>query len=354
MAYFPTPTNVFIANHEATNGLVADFSRNIGKFALPKYAQYVKVDDIKGFWVEMTVEQAGRVLDTTGMDVIWGDGNDQPDFNGQLESFTWQSYLAHRRVDGVVLGEQTVDMARWDILKQHAAGAAQRMMTRRTAIVTSLLTTTGNFLSAHLVNVDSPPSAISTIGNLDAATSSNKDIKRTLDYLFTAITKSTLGAVEQDDMMLVMNPNTAQKLSITSEIVDTLKQSPYAMGILENASLGGSSLSNGWGIGPKLYGYNVCVESTVKVTTAKGASTVTKDFVWPDGYIAMVSRPGALGSAVAGAPSFSSVSLFLKDEMLTETKHDVDNKRHISRIIDTYDAKITSQLSCGLIYNALT
>lgn len=353
MSYAPSSTNVFIPNHEATNGMIADFSRNPNSFALPRYAQYLKVDAIRGFWAEMVVEQAGRVIDAAGEDVLWADGADQPDFASNLESFDWRSFFCKRRVDGVVLGEMLVEQAKWDVLKQHMQQVAQRVMTRRTSIVSSLLTTTGNYLSAHVINVDSPPSGLTGIGNLDAATSSNRDIKKTLDYTYMQINKATLGAVKQRDVHLVMNPVTAQKLSITNEMSDFLKQSPFATQLLQG-SLDNPEFDGQWGLPAKLYGYNVCVEDTVRVSTVKGASSTTKGYVWPDGYIAMISRPGALGSGSVDRGSFSTVTLFLKDEMVTETKHDVDHKRHTGRVIDTFDAKITSQLSGALIYNALT
>ena len=86
---------------------------------------------------------------------------------------------------------------------------------------------------------------------MDVATSANVDIKRTLDYAAELIYQGTLGAVAQGDLCVVMNPMTARRLSATQEIRDTLKQSPFAMQIVEN-QLGSV---NNWGMPDKLYGY---------------------------------------------------------------------------------------------------
>lgn len=348
-ATFPGMYNTYIANHEATNKMVVDFSRNVDKFALPKWAQYVPVKTNRGFYLEMTVEMAGRLYSTDGADMAWADGQDAPRNAGQTEAFDWKSYITGRYMTGFELGQLAAEQASWDVVAQHSRIHAQRMMTLRTQRAVTLATTTGNYLSTHLINVASPPSGLSLSGRLDAATSTNMDIKRTLDFAFTQINKATLSAVDQMDVLLVMNPITAQRLANTQEIRDTVKQSPFAMDLITK-QLGPAQ---NFGLPNSLYGYTPVIESTVKVTTFKGAATTTKDYVLGDGNILFCSRPGGL-VGVEGAPSFSTFSVFMKEEMTVETKHDVDNRRHVGRVIDDFDVKMTAPISGVLIYNAIT
>src|SRR5690606_30153563 len=74
-ATIPGGSNAYIPSHEASGKLVVDFSRNPSKFALAKYAQIVPVTEQLGYYLEMTVEEAARVLDDDGFDVDWPDGN---------------------------------------------------------------------------------------------------------------------------------------------------------------------------------------------------------------------------------------------------------------------------------------
>jgi hypothetical protein len=344
-AQFPGQFNTYVPNTESSKNLVADFSRNPEDFALPQYVQYIPVDKNKGFYTEMTVEMAGRIVNPH--DSRWADGDYQPRLTGSTEKFEFKPYQAQRHIYGFEIGEMAADQASWDILAQLARHAAQRAMTNRTLDLITFASNTSNYLSAsHVFNVASAP--ITLAGRLDAALSTNMDIKKTLDYCAEFIHIQTLGAVTQDQIMFVMNPTTARALSNTQELRDTVKQSPMAQQLIE-AQLGPWTQ---WGLPGELYGYKIIIENTVRVSTKKGATT-SKDFVLGDGNILVMSRPGGL-EGVEGAPSFSSYTAFIKDEMIVEQKHDQDNKLYTGRVIDTFDFRQTAPLASMIITNALT
>lgn len=347
-ASFPGQYNTYVPSTEATQNLIADFSRNPDRFRLAEWCQYVPVQANKGFYTQMTVQMAGRLVSATGDDLRWADGNEAPRQTTGLEAFEFKPYVTQRYMSGFELGEMAAEQASWDVLAQHARIHAQRMMTLRTNIAATLATTAGNFDSDKQIDIASAPADLNISGKLDVATSANMDIKRTLDYSAELIFQSTLGAVQQQDIMFVMNPLTARRLSVTQEIRDTLKQSPFAMQIVEK-QLGPA---NNWGMPKELYGYNIVVEDAVKVTSLKSA-TLARSYVWPDGVIVACSRPGGL-DGVEGAPSFSTFQAFLKTEMLVESKHDNDNKRHVGRVIDDFDIRMVAPLSAVHITGALT
>ena len=348
MASAPGQFNTYIPSTESTNNLIADFSRNPDKFRLAEWCQYVPVEKNKGFFTEMTVEQAGRIVNADGDDMRWADGTEAPRQSFGLETFEFKPYVTERYVSGFELGEMAAGQASWDVIAQHARIHAQRMMTLRTVKAVAIAGAAGSYLSANQIDINSPPADLNTSGRLDVATSANVDIKRTLDYAAELIYQGTLGAVAQSDLCVVMNPMTARRLSVTQEIRDTLKQSPFAMQIVEN-QLGSV---NNWGMPDKLYGYNIVCEDAVKVTTIKGATTA-RDYVLADGTIFVCSRPGGL-EGVEGSPSFSTFQTFLKTEMLVESKHDQDNKRHVGRIVDDFDVRMVAPLSGVHITNTLT
>lgn len=343
-AAFPSQYNTFLPSTEATKHLVVDYSRNPNDFALPQYVQYVPVKKNVGRYIEMTVEMAGRILQTDGADMLWADGADAPAGNANLESFEFKPYLTQRFASAFNIGELAAEQAEWDILAQHARIHAQRMMTLRTQKVVTLLQTSGNWPSAHTSAV----SSISGVtGKHDVSTTARKDIKRSLDYGADVIRKATLGAVKPSELVYVVSPGYARKISVSQEIVDHIKGSPAA----EEEIKKGLGPNSQYGLPSTLYGYPVRVEDAVKVTSRKGATKATS-YIMSDGSPVLVSRVGGL-EGVEGSPSFSTVTLFLKEEMTVESKHDRDNRKHTGRVVDDFDEVLTSAISGFLFTSAV-
>ena len=345
---YPGQFNTYVESVEATQNMLVDFSRNPSRFALPQYVQYVPVSLNKGLYTRMTIEPAGRLLTPDGADALWADGTDAPRHTGTNESFTFEKYVCKRYVDGFEVGNDAAEQASWDLLAQSARITAQRAMTRRTNIVVSQMTNLANYAADKEFDVDSAP--ISLAGKLDAALSTNMDLKRTLDYCALNITKDVLSAVQPSDIQFVMNPVTANALSNSQEIRDYLKQNTTSFQMIEGAKY---TNAENYGLPPKLYGYNIVVEDAVKVTGKKGAASIVKDYCLADGQIVVTSRVGGL-EGVEGAQSFSTWQVFFKEEMIVESKNDADNKRNVGRIIDYYDVQQVSPLTGMIIYNAIT
>lgn len=342
-AAFPGQYNTFIPNMAASGGLEVDFSRNVKDFALPKYCQYVTTQKNIGRYLEMTVEQAGRLLNVDGADVEWPDGTISPKGVGNTESFEFKGFTTKRRNFPFLLGELAVEQAEFDVLAKHARYAAQRAMTYRTLNVITALETSGNWDSAHTSAV----SSISGVtGKHDVSTTARMDIKRSLDHAADQIRKSTLGAVKNEDLIFLISPGYARKISVCQEIVDYIKQSTVAKEYIQG-KLGPNAQ---YGLPPVLYGYNVVVEDAVRVSTRKGAASTTKSYVKADASPVLLSRPGGL-EGVEGAPSFSTVTLFFKEEMTVESKHDRDERMHLGRVVEDYATVVTAPIS-GYLFTA--
>ena len=324
--------------------MVVDFSRNPSKFAIAKYAQIVPVKQNVGYYLKMTVEQAGRIVNSDLADMYWGDGQDEPSFNDGTESFDFLSFTSKRYASGFRIGYLAGEQAGWDILAQHSRIHAQRMMTGRTQLAATALQTSGNYDATHTSAVSSIPGVI---GKWDVSTTARKDIKRSLDYAADQIRMDTLGAVDISDLMLVISPDCARAMSVSQEIVDYIKGSTDALKEIR----GEIGPLNGYGLPETLYGYKVVVEDAVKVTSRRGATKVSS-YVFGRTSPVMVARPGSL-EGVYGSPTFSTITLFVKEEMTVESKNDPDNRRTRGRIVDDEVPILTASVSGFLFTSAV-
>ena len=335
-ATFPNQYNTFVPSTDATDNMVVDFSRNPKKFKLPNYIQYVPVDKNVGVYTKMTVEMAGRVLDEDGADMSWADGNDAPDGKGNLEAFEMPTYRTQRFAPTFRMGEMAAEQASWEVVAQHSRHAAQRAMTLRSLRVITQMKAAGNYPTGHTSAVTAIPGVT---GHLDLSTVARSDIKRTLDYGAEKIQLATLSAVQPEDMMVIISPTAARKLSVTAEFRDFMKQQASSPKLI-TSNLGPH---NNYGMPEKIYDYNLVVEDTVRVSTRKGETT-SKAFILDEDTMIMCSRPGEL-VGVEGAPTFSTWTLFLKEEMTVESKHDRDNRVHKGRCVDDHGVEMTAPIS---------
>lgn len=341
---FPGAYNTFVANHEATRSMVVDFSRNPSAFPVNRYIQVVPVDEPTGYYLAMTVEERGRIRNTDGSEFKWADANDAPSGQDGTESFEYKAYRQERYAFPFRFGDMTVKNASWDIVAQHSAIKAQQAMTHRTQQVVTLLTTSANYPSANT-------SAVSSIsGNSGAwnqSTVARQDIKRSLNFAAETILDATLTGVKLSDLVLIISSSCARQIAECQEIVDYIKSSPDAKAQLvgDKASLNAKR----YGLPDQLYGFDLVIEDTRKVTSKKGATRAVSQ-IWPVASAALVSRPGGL-VGVAGAPSFSTATVFVNKayEMAVETVDDRANKRTMGRVIDMFDVRMTAG-SAGFLF----
>lgn len=342
VAAFPSGHNTFVP---VPNGTVIDFSRDPSKFALNRYTQIIPVQKNEGLYLEMTVEQAGRLITSDQAEFRWPDGSNAPQNEDGTESFQWRNYRAERFQYGAKLGDLSVAQAEWDIKNQHMRICLQQAMTARTNSVVSVLTNSANYDSSHRSAVALIPG---NSGTFAASTTARQDIKRALNHAAQVIMKDTLSVVGPDDLMIVMSPKAAARIAECQELVDHVKHSrdslPQFKGEISTGRL--------FGLPAKLYGYDVVVEDASKTTNRKGA-TRNAVHVWPDTSIAMVSRVGGLVGKEG--PNFSTAALFVygPDDMAVEQKHDTENRVHSVRVIDHFQAKMVAPVSGFLFTDAI-
>lgn len=346
-AVFPSGSNTFVRDHESSGRLTVDFSRNPKKFALNRYIQIIPTKKTAGYYLNMTVEEAGRLLNTDGAEFDWPDGADAPSGVDGTESAAFLEFRTKRKAYAVRLGEMAVDQASWDISQQHLNIKAQQAMTSRTQDVVTAMTTSGNWSSTHVAAA----SAISgNSGTWAASTTARQDVKRSLNTAAIQILQDTLSAIDETSLRVVLGPTDAMNLSQCQEIVDHIKGSPDALAQIRG-ELPGKNVR--FGLPDKLYGFEIIVEDAVKVTSRKGATRATS-FVFPQGSAVMCSQVGGL-IGVENTPNFSTAVLFVyeKDEMAVERQYDNWNKRHDARVIDNRAAYVIAP-SSGFLFTGIS
>jgi hypothetical protein len=343
---YPSGTNTFVPSFEASGQLVIGYSRNPKAFALPRYCQYVKSPKTTGYYLKITAQEAARVV--TVQDDIWPDGASAPSGADNQESFNFLPFLTERYAYPFFLGRKAVDQAAWAIREEHAMIAAQRAMTARTVLAFNALTTSTNWTAAGSdpdMGADHTNTATSLGGGTWASsTTTNLYIKSTLNAVAVQINIDTLGKVGNDvgvEHCIVLSPRDAAEISQSAEIHDYIKGSYWAKEEITE----GLSPNNKFGLPSSIYGYPLCIESAVRVTTRKLDASLAKDYVVPDGEAYYLSRPGGM-EGVYGSPSFSTLTMFwYNDEMTVESKDDVDNRRLHGRVVQDVVFKVTAPAS---------
>lgn len=343
MAAYPSGSNTFVPQFDASGHLVVAFSRNPKDFALNQYITITPVKKGQGYYLNITAEQAARIINTDLSENLWQDGNDAPDMEWGNESFNFVKYETQRYAYGFRMGWKAVEQADWKIMSSHAALVAQRAMTARTIVALTGLTTTANYASTHT-------SAVTSLGTGTSWTNaSNTELVNLMKHsILTAsnqIRLDTLGVVGPRDLVLVVTPNLSAGMSESQEIINYLKQSPFAYPHLK----GTEEITSGrWGLPEYLYGVKVVVEDAVRVSSVKGAAISIGNALTTDSngkeQSLLIARPGALTSN-EGAVSFSTGHIFSYEEMKVETKDDPDNRRTLGRIVDDFTFQVVASAS---------
>lgn len=348
----------YIPSHEATQGLVVDFIRNPKSFPLLNYCKYVPQGKMVGAYAEFAVEDRLRITDANNGSGRWADGADAPTGSAFGEKFEWLYNECVRYAEADRVGQLFAEQAAWDAVDHTSRLLAQLMMTKLASRLATLIQTTGNWPTGHTATVASLVPSGDTWEN---STTARSDIKRCFDIAIEQVILSTGGAVTENDLMIVFPRKCARKVSVSQEIRDYIKGSPEAIEYLMGEE-GKKWQKRAHGLPKVLYGLEVEVEDTVKVTTKRGQS-VTRDYVFADTKPFICAKPGAL-EAPTGGPDFSTISIFgyngsedgkddPQQDMLVETKYDEDNKRTNVRVIQNTDEVITAGVSGYLFQSAV-
>ncbi len=348
--YDPGPTNVQIP--AATSLLHVEFSRNVMSFALNRYMQIIGGQRVVGLYAELSSNDPVTVI--TQEDHIWPDGQERP--AGRKRPFRWKEWNCERRTYTYTLGGLTVDQATFDIVAAHGRSEAARAMTDRTIDALTVLETSGNWGSNTSATLDALGVATGTWVT-SSTTAANQFIKKSFNLVKQKIAQATGGVVTGDQLVCIVNPNTAGNMATSPEIREYMVNHEKAYGVLEGME---KRIVDSWGLPPNLYGVTMVVEDAVKETLQReidGTSTVT--YVMSDNVAVFTSRVGGLAGVGApnqanAAPSFTTLTGFFHEEMNVETEVKGFDRLLKGAVTDNRDIVLTAPNSGWLLQDVST
>jgi hypothetical protein len=327
-------TYVPSTNALATGALQVEFTRAVNTFPITKYAQIVPVNQMTGYYLRLNSDDNVRVTD--GNEFAWPLGNDRP--VGKMNEHDFVSFTTQRFAFPFYIPNETVKQAAWDVVAQHARAKAQLAMTARCMRTATALTNSTPFNA-----VGNYYATGTAAGGGIWTTSASNYIQKGIQTALQRISLATGGAVRAEyDVMMVISPTIANLLSQTQEVRDYVKNYPAALPFLQ-----GSDTFAKYGLPPNLFGVQVVVDDSVKVTTKKGAASTTRSFVYGNSAL-FVSRPGGL-IGVEGSTSFSTVQIFAFEDMTVENWDDPKDRRIEGRVIDNSTSEVVAPVSGVLV-----
>jgi hypothetical protein len=335
-------TYVPSTNALATGALQVEFTRAVNTFPITKYAQIVPANQMTGYYLRLNSDDNVRVTDIN--EFIWPLGNDRP--VGKMNEQDFVAFTCQRFAYPFYIPNETVKQAAWDVVAQHARSKAQLAMTARSMRTATALT--GSAAVTAFTAVGNYYADGTAISGAAWTTSSTNIIQKGIQTALQRISLATGGAVRgETDIMMVISPTIANLLSQTQEVRDYVKNYPAALPFLQGADTFAK-----YGLPPNLFGVQVVVDDSVKVTTKKGAASTTRSFVYGNSAV-FVSRPGGL-VGVEGSTSFSTCQIFAFEDMTVENWDDPKDRRMEGRVIDNSTSELVAPVSGVLVANVTT
>jgi hypothetical protein len=347
----PGAYNVYVPNAKQSGNLFVDFSRNINDFAVLKYCQPIPTENTLGIWYQMGLDERARSLDDDAARYRWGDNTDRPDPSDDSEYFQEYQFRTQRRSYGGRIGKMTTEQSAWDEIDRRTRALAQKAMTFRTIAVVNAMTDSTQYAASHVSDLSLTNAITGVTGNWAASTAARMAIRRTLNHIKNLITIDTRAAVNSDDLLLVMSPDTAEQVAVTQEIVELVKQNAGGIDYLRARE---EYPKDTYGLPKRLYNTEVIIEKTVKVTSPRGAATQTASYVLPKGTVIVCHKPGSI-EGVEGGRSFStsSIHIYRDDDMKVETDYDKWHRVTKVAVTDNFSVNMTAPVTGYLLQNVV-
>lgn len=329
--------NAFIPTFSEATGLIqTEFTRNVKSFALNRYTKLVPVTTVSGYYLKINSDEAVRVVNEA--DFRWAYGEDRP--TGVNNDFDFVPFTTRRFERGFHIPYETARNASWEIVAQHARSRATQLMTLRTQRAITQLTTSGNWTASlnYFTDFDALTGLTTSNGVADGNATTQPYAARLFQTATEKLMINTGGAIQMSDIVAVMSPKTAFRLSRTEEMKDLIK---YTQGV---QLMQGAGTFSRYGLSPQLFGIgDIVIEDAVKVTSVKGA-TRAADYILAEGDVLFLSRPAGL-VGVEGGANFATVTNFVYEDMTVETFDDPKNRRTSGSIVDNSVMEITAPLA---------
>jgi hypothetical protein len=348
----PGGANTFVPTTELSGNLLVKFGRNVKDFPVNKVVRHRTVSKTEGLYTYFNPLDYARF--SAGFDggiskqFDWAPGTPAPTGYTNTIGFEFRSYATRRKAYPCNLEQLGEQQATWPVLKTNTEAAAQLAMTDRAYEVSAILSNSSTYPTTHVATATAL-----TGGFLSAGTAEDPKIKKALLTMGLRIQKDSAGNVRWKNLTVVLNPTTAMALSLSQEIHAIMKESRFAVQMINGEQV--TSANFAYGLPDVLYGMKVVVEDTTYNGFNRGDTAEAQAFVFPDNYIAIVSREEEFESA-EGTNVYSTVTLFVygEDDMKVESETDTWNRVIKMRVTDNRAAVATAGVTGALITNVLS
>lgn len=344
----PGGQNTMVPLLELSGNLMIEYARNISSptLAINRACRVTPVKNPYGTYLRFNPLDLARNTNVP-YDPNWAPGTLRPtgfENNLQFEVRTFQCY---RKNHGKTLDKLGVDLANWPIMKAHTEALAQDAMTYRAIQVYTKMFDSTQYDATHVFTA----TTASGTGVLSGGTTADPRIKNAFDYAARIIMKDSMGKVQFGQLTVVMNANTALRLSSTRELREYVMQAAGAEANLRLSK--GKSLNDAFGLPDRLYGYNVVVDSLYYSAANKGSAAISGTMVVPDNQILVCLADGPQESA-EGAPSYNTCHVFSFEEMTVETVEDTRNRLVFLDVVNHFGVEIVAPVTACLITNVFS
>jgi len=299
------------------DNLFTSFSRNAKEFAVNMLVKTRTVKKPQGqylYFNPLDYQRFQGGSSAPGDQFKWGDNTLRPIQGGPQLGYVFNPYNCIRRSYARSLSLLTDQVADFAYLKNETEDLAAQAMAERSIEVVTAITTSGNYPASHVATA----TALSG-GFLTAGTETNPAIKNALSQVHRTINLDSNGAAKRKDLVVVMNPNTAYRLSITQEVHTLFVRSQTNVNLLTKAN-GVASNAEDFGLPPTLYDFRVVVMDTTDNTNPRATSGEARTYIFPDNQIAVVCVRGGPGDAAENGTAIDTCHLFLYEDMSVESE----------------------------------
>lgn len=342
--------------------LQVEFSRNPAAAPINQYLQRVPSVDragdpqTVGLFARFDPDQRVRVPNGKPN---WPDGEPRP--AGFRVKHEWVEYRTGRHTEPFSIGTRGLSVDQIGTLSVHARTAAERIITRKTLAVETVLT------DPAVVPYADVRSTTEIGGALAGSTTSNLYIKKAFDYAVTKIQENTRGAIRHPSQIrAIMSRETALAIGSSPEYFGAHQYVNGPDYVRRAASF------DEWGLTGQIYGIPYTVHDDMIITSEEGAASTTlrrffeglgtKSTVPVHNPIVFVYRAGQLDAAAANGgdsnvavntPAPSAITEIYAEDMTVEAKTDDWNRITHGAVTSDFVMALTSPKSVFMLTDVL-
>lgn len=321
---------------EVSGKLQVETSRNPKSYPINSYTrQIVAKGSPRGSYLRLNPIDGIRLQQPAE----WPYGTPRPRSTSSTVSWTPREFNCVRYApDPIQLDQLSVDVANWDIQGVHARALARKAMINRTNRTMDVVTVPGNYGSTATCTALAG-------GFADQGTVADPILLRLFQAAFLRIYNASGGSVSPDEVGMLINHETAIRLSRSREIREFVATSPASLDIVVGEERYNSAKKY---FLPAYYShFRFDVEDTIfALPPGNQATEAAPTRSFPDNAALFYVRQGPLNKSDS-EQEFSTITQFIYEDMTVEALTSQWDRLLLMSVVDHFDVAITAP-QCGV------